>query len=92
MTTITNRAARWGGARLSRRLGRSVPIIGGVIAAATVIGTMRRKGVIGGAFDTGLNAVPFIGAVKNLVEMARGRDFFPDRATAQPARPGLARR
>jgi hypothetical protein len=89
---MTNRVTRWGGARLSRRLRRSVPIVGGVIAAATVIGTMRRKGVIGGACDTGLNAMPLIGAVKNLVEVARGRDFFPDRPTAQPTRPQLARR
>lgn len=53
---------------------------------------MRRKGVMGGAFDTGLNAVPFVGAVKNLVEMARGRDFFPDRVTARaPGRRAVAR-
>ena len=37
MTTMTHRMARWGGARLSRRLRRSVPVIGGVIAV--VIGT-----------------------------------------------------
>ena len=79
MATFTNRAARWGGARLSRRLAKSMPIIGAAIAVATVVATMRRKGVIGGAFDTGLNAIPGIGAAKNAVEMARGRDFFPDR-------------
>jgi hypothetical protein len=79
MPTFTNRVARWGGARLSRRLAKSMPIIGAAIAVATVVATMRRKGVIGGAFDTGLNAMPGIGAAKNAVEMARGRDFFPDR-------------
>jgi hypothetical protein len=79
MSTITNRVARWGGARLSRRLSRSLPIIGAAVAVATVVATMRRKGVIGGAFDTGLNAIPGIGAAKNALEMARGRDFFPDR-------------
>jgi hypothetical protein len=78
-TTMTNRMARWGGARLSRRLGRSIPILGAAIAAATVIGTMRRKGFFGGAFDTGLNAIPGVGAAKNALEIARGRDFFPDR-------------
>jgi hypothetical protein len=72
--------ARWGGARLSRRLSKSLPIVGAAIAVATVIATMRRKGVIGGVFDTGLNAIPGVGAAKNAVEMARGRDFFPDRA------------
>ena len=93
MTTMSHRAVRWGGARLSRRLRRSVPVVGGVIAVATIYETMRRKGVIGGAFDTGLNAVPFVGAVKNLVEMARGRDFFPDRATAPvPRRRGAVAR
>jgi hypothetical protein len=56
-----------------------MPWIGGAIAVATVLGTMRRKGVLGGTFDTGLNAIPFIGAAKNAIELARGRDFFPDR-------------
>jgi hypothetical protein len=79
MGTLANRAARWGSARLSRRLSRSIPILGAAIAAATVLATMRRKGVIGGVFDTGLNAIPGIGAAKNLLEVTRGRDFFPDR-------------
>jgi hypothetical protein len=69
--------------RLSRRLSRSVPLIGAVIAAATIMDTMRRKGMISGAFDTALNAIPFVGAAKNVVELARGRDFFPDRRPRQ---------
>lgn len=77
--TMTQRVARWGGARLSRRLSRSLPWIGGAIALATVASTMRKKGVISGALDTGLNAVPLVGAAKNVLEVARGRDFFPDR-------------
>jgi hypothetical protein len=81
MDRIATHAARWGGARLSRRLSRSVPVVGAAIAVATVVATMRRKGVISGAFDTGLNAIPGIGAAKNLIEVFRGRDFFPDRRT-----------
>jgi hypothetical protein len=76
---MATRVTRWGGARMSRRLARSMPWIGAVIAAATVVGTMRRKGVIGGTFDTGLNAIPLVGALKNGLEVVRGRDFFPDR-------------
>jgi hypothetical protein len=76
---MTQRVARWGGARLSRRLSRSLPWVGGAIALATVASTMRKKGVISGALDTGLNAVPLVGAAKNVLEVARGRDFFPDR-------------
>jgi hypothetical protein len=77
--TLTHRITRWGGARLSRRVARSLPWLGAAIAVATVASTMRRKGVISGAVDTGLNAVPFLGAAKNAIEIARGRDFFPDR-------------
>lgn len=77
--SIGHRLARWGGARLSRRLRRSVPVVGTLLAVATVGAAIRRKGVISGALDTGLNATPFIGALKNIAEFARGRDFFPDR-------------
>jgi hypothetical protein len=86
MAIAHNRMVRWGGARLSHRLGKSMPIIGAAVAVATVYGTMRRKGLIGGAFDTAFNALPFVGAAKNAVEVARGRDFFPDRVPAVGAR------
>jgi len=85
--TIAHRIASWGGARLSRRVSRSLPLIGAAIAVVTVASTVRRKGVISGTLDTGLNAMPFVGAVKNAVEMFRGRDFFPDRYG-----PGVVRR
>lgn len=77
--TIAHRIATWGGARLSRRVSRSLPWIGAGIALVTIASTMRRKGVISGALDTGLNAMPFVGAAKNTIEVVRGRDFFPDR-------------
>jgi hypothetical protein len=76
---LANRLKRWGSARLARRVSRSVPILGAAIAAAAVVATVRRKGVISGVLDTGLNAMPGIGAAKNAIEFARGRDFFPDR-------------
>lgn len=61
---------------------RSIPILGTAIAAATIFSTIRRKGVVSGTLDTGLNATPFVGALKNVAEMVRGRDFFPDRYPA----------
>jgi len=39
---------------------------------------MRRKGVIGGVVDTGLNALPFVGAAKTVAELVRGEDFIED--------------
>ena len=76
---LTDRLVRYGGARLSRRMTRAMPVLGAAIALATIAATMKRKGLLRGALDTGLNAVPFVGAAKNVVELARGRDFFPDR-------------
>jgi hypothetical protein len=68
--------------KLSRRLRRSIPILGAAIAVATIVATVRRKGVVSGTLDTGLNAVPLVGALKNIAEVMRGRDFFPDRYPA----------
>lgn len=83
----TERLVRWGGARLSRRAARSLPWIGSAIALATVAGSMRRKGFLRGILDTGLNAVPFLGAAKNVAETVRGRDFIGDRPRATGVRP-----
>jgi hypothetical protein len=77
------RLARWGGARLSRRLARSIPLAGAFVALATLRNTMQRKGVVGGLADTGLNSVPLVGAPKNVVEVVRRKDFFPDRPVAR---------
>lgn len=75
----TDRLVRWGGVKLSRRVVRAAPWVGTAIALATVVATMKRKGFFRGALDTGLNAIPFVGATKTAIEYARGRDFFPDR-------------
>ena len=64
-----------------------MPFIGAAVALATVAATMRRKGVFRGALDTGLNAVPFLGAAKNVAEIVRGRDFIADRPRAVAVRP-----
>jgi hypothetical protein len=77
---LTNRLVRWGGARMSRRLSRELPFVGAIVALATVGATMRRKGFFGGIVDTGLNAIPFVGAAKNAAEIVRGRDFIADRS------------
>ena len=44
-------------------MSRALPIVGTAIALATVAATMKRKGFFGGMLDTGLNAMPFVGAV-----------------------------
>jgi hypothetical protein len=72
---ITNYATR----KLARRLARSIPWIGAVIAIATVGSAIRRKGLVRGAIHSGLDAIPWVGGAKNVAEAVRGRDFFPDK-------------
>jgi hypothetical protein len=78
---ITNRITRYAGHRMTRRLYRAVPWVGGVIALATIGGTIRRKGLVRGTLDAALDFTPYVGGAKNLVEFHRGRDFFPDKRT-----------
>lgn len=75
---------------VARRLSRSIPYIGAVIAIATLGSAIRRKGWLRGSIHSGLDAIPFVGAAKNLAEAARGRDFMADKAGA-PTRPSNPR-
>jgi hypothetical protein len=86
MGSATRTIVSWGGARAARRLSKSLPWVGGAIALLTIAGSIRRKGLIGGTVDTGLDAIPFVGALKAAVEVARGRDFIPDRSAVASRR------
>jgi hypothetical protein len=76
---IRTRAMRYGQRRITRKLFRAVPFLGAVVAVATVAAVARRKGLVRGTVDTALDFTPLVGAVKNALEILRGRDFFPDR-------------
>jgi hypothetical protein len=78
---IRNQLSQYAQRRMTRRLYRSVPWIGGFIALVTIGRAMRRKGFLGGAVDTVLDFIPFVGTAKNMAEVSRGRDFIPDRVT-----------
>jgi hypothetical protein len=77
--SMRTQAVQYGQRRLTRKLSRSMPWIGGLLALATLGAAMRRKGFFKGALDTALDFTPFVGGVKNLAEVARGRDFLQDR-------------
>jgi hypothetical protein len=82
--SITRSVTQWGGARLARRLSRSIPFLGTAIALAAVGAAIRRKGWLRGMADTALTAVPLVGTAKMAAEVVRGRDFIPDRTTRRP--------
>lgn len=75
----TQAVRNYAGKKLARRLTRSIPYIGAVIALVTLGSAIRRKGVVRGALHSAIDAIPFVGGAKNIAEVARGRDFFPDR-------------
>ena len=78
--TISSQALQYGKRRVTRKLLRAVPLLGAVVAIATLGQAIRRKGLFPGSIDTALDFIPFVGGVKNTVEIARGRDFIRDRA------------
>jgi len=76
---IAGQALKYGQRRLLRRASRSIPWIGAAVVLVTLGSAIRRKGFLGGALDSALNALPFVGAMKNTAEVLRGRDFIADR-------------
>ena len=80
--TLTQQVLQYARGRLIRRLSRSMPWIGAVVALAAIGTAVRRKGFFGGALDTALDATPGVGALKNTVEAIRGRDFIKDKRVA----------
>jgi hypothetical protein len=76
---VTRQIGQYARGRVLRRVSRSMPWIGAVVAIATIGAAVRRKGLFGGTLDTALDAVPGVGAVKNAFEAIRGRDFIKDK-------------
>jgi hypothetical protein len=83
---IQQQVVRYGQLRLARRISRSLPWIGGVLALAAVGSAIRRKGLFGGIADSALNAIPVVGGVMNVAEVVRGREFIRDRTPDTPGR------
>src|SRR5688572_6427326 len=79
--TRTRQMGRWAGRKLVRRIGKSVPFVGGIVTAAFLYDTMKRKGAVPGLADAVLNSIPFFGALKNGIELFTD-DWIPDRPAA----------
>jgi hypothetical protein len=67
-----------GGWQVAKRLAKSVPFGGTAIAVALVGNDIKRKGVVKGVLNSGIDAIPVIGLAKNAVELFTG-DFIPDK-------------
>lgn len=66
------------GARVARKVGKSVPLLG----TAVVIGLMgyeiKKKGLMKGVVNTALDATPVLGTAKNVIELFTG-DWLADK-------------
>jgi hypothetical protein len=81
-----SRRSRWVAVTVARRVGKSIPVIGTLVAIGFLAYSVRRKGVVGGVVDTTLDAIPFVGLVKNTVEFFTD-DLIPDRPVTPPTIP-----
>jgi hypothetical protein len=76
--TLKRKAAEAGGWMAARRVAKSVPYLGTFMAIGFVGYDIRKKGVFKGVLNSGLDAIPFVGAGKNLIEFFTG-DLLPDK-------------
>ena len=68
-----------GGWQVAKRVAKMLPFGGTAIAVVLVGSDIKKKGVVNGLVNSGLDAIPFVGLAKNAVELFRG-DFIADKA------------
>jgi hypothetical protein len=71
-----------GGWQIAKRVAKSIPPFGTVVAIGLVGLDIRNKGLVKGVVNSGIDAIPFVGFAKNAVELFRG-DFIPDKDPAR---------
>ncbi len=67
-----------GGWQVAKRVAKMVPFGGAAVAVILVGSDIRNKGVVKGLVNSGIDAIPFVGLTKNVIELVRG-DFIPDK-------------
>ncbi len=66
---------------MAKRVAKSIPYVGTAMAIGFVGYDIKRKGFVKGVLNSGIDAIPFVGAGKNVIEYFTG-DFFPDKKDA----------
>ena len=77
-SSLKRKLAKAGGWTIAKRVAKSIPYVGTVMTIGLVGYDIKKKGVVGGVLNSGLDAIPFVGLGKNVIELIRG-DFFPDK-------------
>ncbi len=77
-TEIKRKLVHAGGWQVAKRVAKTIPFGGTVVVIALVGNDIKRKGVVKGLLNSGIDAIPVIGLAKNAVELVRG-DFISDK-------------
>ncbi|HEX8636485.1 MAG TPA: hypothetical protein VF692_00370 [Pyrinomonadaceae bacterium] len=76
--TLKRQIITAGGWQIAKRAAKSVPYLGTAMAIGLIGQSIRRKGVVKGVVNSGLDAIPLVGTAKNVVELFTG-DLIPDK-------------
>jgi hypothetical protein len=79
--TLKRKAAEAGGWMAARRVAKSVPYVGTFMAIGFVGYDIKKKGFVKGVINSGLDAIPFVGTGKNIIEFFTG-DLLPDKVNS----------
>ena len=86
--SLTGKIVHVAGWQLIKRGAKMLPF-GGTAVALFLVGTdIRQKGLVKGVVNSGLDAIPGVGLVKNGIEIVRGKDFLPDRPDKKESKNG----
>jgi hypothetical protein len=85
--SIKRKLIHAGGWQVAKRVAKMVPFGGTVVVVGLVGHDIKRKGVVRGVINSGLDAIPVFGFAKNAVELFRG-DFIADKSDRRSAKKG----
>lgn len=77
-TSLKRKLVHAGGWQVAKRVAKSVPYVGTAMAIGLVGYDIKNKGVVRGVLNAGLDAIPFVGTGKNIIEFFTG-DLLPDK-------------
>ena len=76
--TLTRKVIHAGGWQVAKRAAKMIPFGGTLVAVGLVGHDIKKKGVMRGVINSGLDAIPVLGFAKNAVELVTG-DFIADK-------------
>ena len=83
--SIRRKLAHAAGWQLVKRGAKMLPFGGTFVVVALVGSDIKRKGLVKGIVNSGIDAIPIVGLVKNGVELVTG-DFISDKPEKTPKR------